>query len=660
MKLRGLYPANTVVAALIASAALTPAATAQTVAAPVTSPVTLPVTLPATLIDSPALAGRVAAGKLPPIALRLPSEPRIVTVKSPGQHGGTLRVVFGRSKDTRIIVVYGYARLATYDAAFDIQPDILSRIDVDQGRRFTLHLRKGHRWSDGHPFTAEDFRYWWDNIANHRMLSPLGPPKQLVVDGEQAKFEVLDDHTIRYTWRSPNPYFLPALASATPLYIYRPAHYLKRFHSLFADSDNLAAMVKKSGRRNWAALHNRLDNQYKNDNPGLPTLQPWVLRTKPPAQRFLFDRNPYFHRIDQNGRQLPYTDRVAMGVAAVGVIPLKTGAGEADLQARGIAFNNYTFLKEAEKRENFKVRLWKTATGSHLALFPNLNVNDPVWRKLLQNVEFRRAMSLAIDRHEINQVIYYGLALEGQNTVLPASPLYKKEYLKAWAAFDLAQANAKLDALGLTKRDSRGIRLLPDGRPMEIIVETAGEDTEQTDVLELIHDSWLQAGIKLFTRPSQREVFRNRIFAGETLVSIWSGHEFGIPNAGTIPDEFAPTNQLQLQWPKWGQHFQTGGRAGKPPTDQHALELLKLNRAWNDAASRQERRDIWRRILEINADRVYSIGLVSAVPQPVVINSNLRNVPEKGVFNWNPGAHFGVYMPDTFWFDDAGRRQAKR
>ena len=161
MKLRGLYPANAVVAALIASAALTPAATAQTVAAPVTSPVTLP----ATLIDSPALAGRVAAGKLPPIALRLPSEPRIVTVKSPGQHGGTLRVVFGRSKDTRIIVVYGYARLATYDAAFDIQPDILSRIDVDQGRRFTLHLRKGHRWSDGHPFTAEDFRYWWDNIA---------------------------------------------------------------------------------------------------------------------------------------------------------------------------------------------------------------------------------------------------------------------------------------------------------------------------------------------------------------------------------------------------------------------------------------------------------------------------------------------------------------
>ena len=612
------------------------------------------------LIESPLLAAKVTKGELPPVSERLPAEPRVVKVAKPGLHGGTMRVVFGRSKDTRIMVVYGYARLMTYDAEFTIRPDILERVDVKLGRVFTLHLRKGHRWSDGHPFTTEDFRYWWEDIANERALSPLGPAKKLIVAGEAPSVEIIGPYTIRYSWGSPNPHFLPALASATPLYIYRPAHYLKKFHSRYADPEKLAALVKKSGRRNWAALHNRQDNQYKNDNPDLPTLQPWVLQTKPPSQRFLFDRNPYFHRVDQNGRQLPYTDQVAMGVAAAGVIPLKTGAGESDLQARGLAFSDYTFLKEAEKRENFKIHLWQTAKGSHLALFPNLNAKDPVWRKLFQDVEYRRALSLAINRHEINQVIYYGLATEGQNTVLPGSPLFKKEYLDAWALFDLKAANAKLDAMGLTKRDSRGIRLLPDGRPMEIIVETAGEDTEQTDVLELIHDSWLAAGVKLFTRPSQREVFRNRIFAGETLVSIWSGHEFGIPNADTIPDEFSPTDQLQLQWPKWGQHFQTRGRAGTPPTDEYALELLKLNRAWAYARSRQERRDIWRRMLEINADRVYSIGLVSAVPQPVVINSDLKNVPVKGVFNWNPGAHFGVYMPDTFWFDKAERRQAQK
>lgn len=638
--------------ALIAAAILSgPAAADTTTATPART---------ITPIEPGILADRVAKGALPPVVDRLPVLPRVVSVKSPGRHGGTMRMIFGRSKDTRILVVYGYARLVTYDSEFRIKPDILEAVEVEDGRRFTLRLRKGHRWSDGHPFTAEDFRYWWDDVANNRKLSPVGPPQQLIVAGQKPVFEVIDDHTVRYTWQEPNPYFLPALASARPLYIYRPAHYLRAFHVRYADAGRLKAMVKKSGRRNWAVLHNRRDNLYKNDNPKLPTLQPWVLQTKPPAQLFVFERNPYFHRVDQNGRQLPYADLVHMKVAAAGVIPLKTGAGETDLQSRGIAFNNYTFLKEAEKRENFDVRLWQTAKGAHLALFPNLNVNDPEWRKLMRNVQFRRALSLAVNRHEINQVIYYGLADEGQNTVLSKSPLYRPEYRTAWAAFDIDRANALLDGIGLDKRDSRGIRLLPDGRPMEIIVETAGEDSEQTDVLELIHDSWLKAGIKLFTRPSQREVFRNRIFAGETLLSIWSGHENGLPNADTIPDEFAPTSQQQLQWPKWGQYLQTGGRAGEKPDDTYARELLTLNRDWVYANTRSEREAIWRRMLEIHADRVFTIGLIAAVPQPVIVNRHLRNVPAEGIYNWNPGAQFGVYMPDTFWFDDRARRQARR
>ena len=609
--------------------------------------------------EPPSLEARVTKGELPPLAARLPESPRIVEVETPGIHGGAIRMIFGRSKDTRILVVYGYARLVTYDRRFRIRPDVLADVDIEDGRRFTLRLRKGHRWSDGHPFTAEDFRYWWQDVANNPSLAPLGPPRSMKVNGEPPVFEIVDEYEVRYTWNAPNPHFLPALAAATPLYIYRPAHYLRRFHAAYAPPGDLAAMVEKSGRRNWAELHNRKDNQYKNDNPALPSLQPWVLHTKPPAQQFLFRRNPYFHRVDQNGRQLPYADRVIMKVASPGVIPLKTGAGDSDLQSRGIAFSNYTFLKEAEKREDFAVRLWRTAKGAHLALFPNLNVNDPVWRRLMRNADFRRALSMAIDRHEINQVIYYGLAVEGQNTVLPESPLHRPEYRDAWAAFDLEAANRLLDRLGLDGRDSRGVRLLPDGRPMEVIVETAGEDTEQADVLELIHDSWLKAGIKLFTRPSQREVFRNRIFAGETLISIWSGHENGLPDADTLPGELAPTSQLQLQWPKWGQHYQSGGRAGEKPGGSAATELLRLNREWTFADTRAQRAKIWHRMLEIHADRVFTIGLVAAVPQPVVVNRHLRNVPARGVYNWNPGAQFGVYMPDTFWFADSARRRAQ-
>jgi peptide/nickel transport system substrate-binding protein len=610
-------------------------------------------------IETTMLAPLVAAGELPPVAERLPASPMIADMspkwRTPGRHGGALRLLMGRHKDIRMLVVYGYARLVAYDHDMELRPDILERYEVEDGRRFRLHLRKGHRWSDGHPFTAEDFRYYWEDVANRKELAPLGPPRLLVVDGEKARFRVIDETTVEYSWSKPNPYFLPAIAATTPLYIYRPAHYLKQYHARYADPAKLKAMVKKSRQRNWAALHSRLDSQYENDNPELPTLQPWINRTKPPAHRFEFTRNPYYHRIDPQGRQLPYIDKVFIIVANNKIIPLKTGAGESDLQARGLNFNDYTFLKQVELLENQRVRLWRTAKGAKLALFPNLNVNDPVWRKLVRDARFRRALSLAINRHEINLVAYFGLALEGNNTVLPGSPLFRERYQKLWATFDLAKANRLLDQLGLTKRDSRGVRLLPDGRPMQIIVETAGEDTEQTDILELIHDSWLKAGLELFTRPSQREVFRNRIFAGKTLISIWSGHENGLPNPDTIPDEFAPTSQQQLQWPKWGQYYQTKGKIGEKPTLPAALELLELNRRWITAPDRAAREKIWHRMLEINAENVFTIGLIGGTMQPVVVSNRLRNVPEKGVYNWNPGAHFGVYKPDTFWFAASGK-----
>jgi peptide/nickel transport system substrate-binding protein len=372
----------------------------------------------------------------------------------------------------------------------------------------------------------------------------------------------------------------------------------------------------------------------------------------------MFTRNPFFHRIDASGRQLPYIDTVAMAIADSKIIPVKVGAGEADLQARYLRFDNYTFLKEAEERNGYKVKLWHTAPGSQLALYPNLNVNDPVWRTLNRDVRFRRALSLAINRHEINQVIYYGLAIEGQNTVLPESPLYNPGYRTAWAKFDLKAANKLLDEIGLAKRNSAGIRLLPDGRPLEIIVENAGESSEQADVLELIRDSWRDAGIKLFTKPAQLTVFRNRVFAGETIMSVDKGLENGLPTPDMPPMELAPMSQQQLQWPKWGQHVETKGRAGEPPELPEARQLVHLLKEWFASATRAEREEVWRKMLEINADQVFSIGLIAGVKQPVVANARLRNVPEEGVYNWDPGAHFGIYSPDTFWFEQAHTAQA--
>jgi peptide/nickel transport system substrate-binding protein len=598
-------------------------------------------------VETPMLKAEVAAGRLPPVEKRLPLHP-LVMDNAHGRHGGNLQSLAGRSRDTRLFTIYGYTRLVVYSPELKIIPDIAESYEAVEGRSFTFKLRKGHRWSDGQPFTTEDFRYWWEDVANNPELSPSGPPRDMLVDGEPPKVTIIDETTVRYTWSKPNPVFLPRLAGTSPLFIFRPAHYLKKFHKKYnariarADADGTA-------RRKWSAVHNRMDNMYEADNPDLPSLAPWVNITRPPADRFVAVRNPYFHRVDPDGRQLPYIDRFVLAIADSKLIPAKTGAGEADLQARDLNFNNYTFLKQSEKFNNYRTLLWRAAKGSHVALFPNLNVNDPVWRAVLRDVRFRRALSLAIDRSLVNQVLYFGLAIEANNTVLPGSPLYQEGYRSAWARYDRKEANRLLDEMGL-KRGVDGVRRLPDGRKLEIIIETAGESSEQTDVLELVRETWREAGIVAYSKPSQREAFRNRIFAGETVMSVWSGLENGLPTPETSPDELAPTSQLQLQWPKFGQWYETGHKVGDAPDIPEVQELARLYHAWRVTRDDRDRADIWRRMLEIHAEQQFTIGIVSGVPQPVVARNTLMNVPKEAFYNWDPGAFFGIYHPDTFWF----------
>lgn len=609
-------------------------------------------------IEPPALAAAVAAGTLRPVAERLPAEPLVLALdgpgQAPGQWGGELRTMVSQPKDTRMMVVFGYARLVGYDTSWNLVPDLLAGVDIEQGRIFTLRLRRGHRWSDGAPFTSEDFRFFWDDIVNNKELTPGGPERFLLVDGKPPRFQVLDETTVRYSWDQANPFFLPALAGARPEYIFAPAHTLMRLHPRWRDRAELEQQAKAEGQRNWAALFNLKSQLYRNDNPELPTLEPWMLTTKPPSSRFIFARNPYFHRVDQNGRQLPYIDSVALTIVGAALIPAKAAAGDADLQARGLGFENYTILKQAEGRGGHHVRLWRTARGSELALYPDLNVEDDGWRPLLRDPRFRRALSLAIDRREINQVIYYGLAIEGNDTVLPQSPLFRPEYAEQYARCDPAQANRLLDEIGLP-RDGDGIRRMADGRPLEMVIETAGEDPTQIAILQLMTDHWREIGIRLFPKAEQREVLRNRVFAGQAVMSVWFGLENALATASTPPNELAPTSQQQLNWPKWGQHWETGGRAGTAPDDLAAAELLRLYTTWTTALSLDEKRDLWHRMLSIRADQMFSIGTVRGVPQPVVVANRLRNVPVEAIYNWEPGAFFGVYHPDTFWFEDGLR-----
>ena len=615
--------------------------------------------LPFDLIETPSLEADVKAGKLPPIAKRIPQDPRIIDLEAMGReygrHGGQIRTLMADQRDLRMIVVNNYSRLVGYDEKLNLVPDMLARVEVSEGRIFTLHLRRGHRWSDGHPFTAEDFRYYWEDIALNKRLYTTGPPLEMLVNGKPPKFEVIEETVVRYTWDDPNPSFLPALAGARPLYLYAPGHYLKQFHASYTAAEKLDEIVKAERVRSWSALHERKSRMYRPENPDLPCLDQWCNSTAPPSSRFTFKRNPYFHRIDAKGRQLPYADDIVVSIGAGSLIAAQTGSGESDIQARYIRFDNYTFLKEAEARGKIRVKLWEAGEGSRIAMLPNLNTEDLEWRKLWRDVRVRRALSMAIDRREINQAIFYGLARESANTMLPQSPLYREEFRKAWTQFDLKAANKLLDEAGIPKRDTDGVRFLPDGRRAELVVETSGENSEEADVLSLIRDTWLEVGIKIFVRPMQRDLFRKRVYAGSTVMLVWKGFDNGVATPDMAPDELAPTSVAQLQWSKWGQYFEEKGKVGEAPELPEVAKLVELLRQWQGTDSTEERAEIWSQMLAIHADQVFTIGTVNATRQPIVVSRNLVNVPENAIWAFDPGGFFGRYLPDTFWFREASQ-----
>ncbi len=614
----------------------------------------LPKVWAAELGEPPVLEARIAAGELPPMAQRLPDNPFVVDMpslgKTHGKYGGTIRTLMASSKDIRMMTVYGYSRLVGFDGELNLVADILESFEVSEGRIFTFKLRKNHKWSDGHPFTAEDFKFYWEDVALHPELSRSDDSTEMLVEGKLPTFEMIDDLTVRYTWEKPNPLFLGSLAAPRPNMIFAPAHYMKQFHEKYQDKAALDKMVTESGERNWVSLFINKGRHYRPENPDLPRLDPWINLTAPPAEQFTFTRNPYFHRVDDQGLQLPYVDAVVVGISSAEIIPAKTGSGEADLQARYLRFSDYTFLKASAKAHDMNVALWQEGKGSQLAIFPNLNTSDEVWRGIFRDVRFRRALSLSIDREELNQQFFFGLGNVSANTVMPSSPLYEDEFANAWIEYDVDDANEMLDEMGL-KMGPDGVRILPDGRPAEIVMEGAG-NSEETDIAELLKGYWKEIGIRIFNRNIPIENLRRRNLSGETLLTLGVGLDLGLAVADLAPNELAPTSQAQANWPKWGNYFDSNKVSGEAPDLPEVTQLMDLFAQWSVSSSTEEREEIWGTMLGIYTDQVFTIGIVNGVMQPIVYRSKLKNIPSEGVFTFAPTAYFGTYYMDSFYFAD--------
>jgi peptide/nickel transport system substrate-binding protein len=229
---------------------------------------------------------------------------------------------------------------------------------------------------------------------------------------------------------------------------------------------------------------------------------------------------------------------------------------------------------------------------------------------------------------------------------------------KTNATYDPAAANRLLDEIGLTKRDGSGIRLLPDGRVLEIVVETDGETSLIVDGLTLIGEFWREIGVKLFVKPQDRTILRNRSFAGLTVMVAAQGLDNAVPTAVMSPAELAPMWQTHYSWPKWGQHAETQGKSGEPIDLPEAQELMTLFKGWMNSSDEAAKAKIWTAMLRNHAANQWTIGTVAGAIQPVVVKNGLLNLPAKGFYSWEPTSMLGIYRIDELHWGETARREA--
>jgi len=578
--------------------------------------------------EAPNLAELVKQGKLPPVEKRLPDEPAVIEpLEETGQYGGIWRRAWLGPSDSP-----GPGRI-TYDSTVrwnltgtNIIPNVVKSWKISKdGKLITLYLRKGMKWSDGEPFTADDITFWFDDIASNKELNPVFP-SWLAPGGVPGKAKKIDDYTVELSFTQPHGLILEFLAIN---WIFAPKHYLKQFHPKYADQKKLEEEAKKAGFNTWYQYF-----QNRNDwiqNPDLPTIRAWKPANPPDSKVWIMERNPYYWKVDTAGNQLPYIDRITHElVTNAEMVTMKAVAGELDMQLRHINFLDYTLLKENEKKGEYRVIRWIPALGADVGIFVNQNVKDPELKKLFTNIRFRQALSIAINREEINQLIYHGVGKPRAATVIPQSPYYDPSIEKLNAEYDPARANKLLDSLGLTKRDKDGFRLRADGKTLSITINVAPVFGPWTDVCEMIKGYWEKIGIKTAVNVIERALLYSRAYAGEFETMAWSVDRSSQPWA--YPIWWVPWTTESFFAPLTAVYFNTKGSGGEPPATEDLKKVRELYDKMLTSPNPAQRQKLAHEILRLHAKNAWVIGTVGLVPSTMcigVVKNYFKNVPDE-------------------------------
>ena len=624
--------------------------------------------------EAPLLAARVAAGELPPVEERLPENPLVLQpTDGIGKYGGTWYRGFTGPADGQNMERPLKDHLLFYEVSGQIaQPNIAeSWTQNEDATEFTFTLRKGHKWSDGAPFTTADIMFWVEHMLHNEELNPT-KPAWTQKGGETLQFEAIDEQTFKVT--SPEPYapFVTLVASVIVAGqhtrgdgadgLYAPRHYLEQFHPDFVGLEEANRKAEEAGFENWFTYFN--DRNHANANPDAPMLTAWRVTGSINTNEWSFERNPYYYAVDTEGNQLPYIDRVVLTLAQnLEVLNLSALAGNYTVMGRHINIAKLPLFLENAESVGYRIQFWRQPQSG----IANIYVNE-TWdgnaeiQSYLQNVEFRKALSMGIERDQINEVFFLGIgATSGLCQGYPDPDNPGKYVGEDYVQFNPDAANAILDEIGLSAKDGDGFRLMPSGERLTIQLPSVVAAFEDYPAInEMIARQWeVNIGVHAEVQSLERGLHGDRALLNELMTTNWESS----PRSTTLitPQHLLPVGGGGNTGRLYGDWHQSSGGTGIDPAGINDLikEQMDLYDESQSTAGPERSAEILQRVVELNCLNVNPITTVMNKPTYVaIIKNNVRNIPNPLPFSFHNQTS-GNGFPEQWWIDDENAMMGK-
>lgn len=598
--------------------------------------------------EAPMLAAMVARGELPPVAERLPDDPLVIgPYEEIGEYGGELRVARQGPNDYGDMVRGAHGFLFREDPTTnEVIPSLAKGYEApSDNRSLTIYLREGAKWSDGMPFTADDIMFYYA----YAMADPDvrdWTAGAWTFAGELSEFEKIDDYAVRINFPAPvSPAVLKGNLTwfrTRQSFLFTAAHWAKNYHEAFnPDVDELA---EEEGYDSWPSLFKAAINTQPNQQFVQPEITTWIMESRDSRGK-LKVRNPYYWAVDPAGNQLPYIDSMYVEFFTnMETAVLSMMQGSIDIGGGLLNVADFQLYKENEGIGNYTVREWPDLKTGWLIYCFNLDHEDPVKGPIFHDDRFRQAMSLAINREEINEFVFQGLGTPQQFTVSSGVEFYDPAWARAYADYDPERAKRLLSEMGLRDVDGDGLLEGLGGEPFEVdlFVRPASQyGITGYDTSKLVRDYWEDVGIKTNYGEMSTELFMQNKQANRLDVELAYCRSY-MPTRLILPHNFSPVGTgLAERWALWigHQRWVEGGRIGEEPAlgvepPEKWQRYLGLHDEWGYALSDAESNRLGREYWSLHAELVPTIGVIGLVQRPVIINNRIHNVPESLPLSW--------------------------